>query len=301
MTRSYVAIDEPVHRLLRNLTQRTPLNAGMDAEAGWHARYEPKPEQVPDTYYCLALLHGMGGMDSRRALGAQASFSAKHRVQILEQAGYFDATRLDRRCGRDIRLKPARTGPTMVSAELLCFGTGTLRALNDDPRDRLHQAVMEQHGRLSTGRQEVYATIRALHGWANRPDMPTGRDSFESTNVIYGDVLGEVEQLWERRAELLFLDSVAHALCQFFHHPVICAGMQPPLNLAGVVALHLRHQRVWRTPPRTGRALLRRIEFVLGNVTVDSWPKTDLRPAQPGTSSGGSAFGSSGYDGWLTA
>lgn len=302
MTRTFVAIDDAVHRLLRNLAQRTPLKVEAAGANRWEARYEVNAQQVPETYFCLALLHGLGGMEAKRALSAQASFGMRHREQILEQAHYFDVTRLDRRCGRDIRLKTARSGPVMVSAEILCFGTGTLRARNDDPGDRLHRKILEEHGRLTMKRQKVFAVIQALHGRGESPEGALGRDNYESTNVLYGDVLGELEQLWERRAELGFLDGVALGLEQFRRRAVACAGLQPPQNVNGLVGLHLQRQALWRSPPRSGRSLLRRLEFILSNTTVESWPGTEHLPrraAGPSHPGGQSTFDNSGYDGWL--
>ena len=57
----------------------------------------------------------------------------------------------------------------------------------------------------SSRHETVYARIGALH-WNSLPLIHgKQKESFDSTNVIYGDAYGELEQLWERRADTAFL------------------------------------------------------------------------------------------------
>jgi hypothetical protein len=205
----------------------------------------------------------------------------------------------------------------MLAGELLAFGTGILRARNDDPVEPMHHYLWSRHGRVRTRHEIVYARIRALH-WNSLPLLHrTQKESYDSTNLIYGDALGELEQLWDRRADTAFLDRIARSLQRMRDQAEIAAFLAPPLNLPGIMQLHRRCQRMWKTPPVSARSLLRRIEFLLEHTTVDPHPCTHFRTWEPEPYSGHAhdaqpheppaPEGSdtswrsdvSGYDGWL--
>ncbi len=150
----------------------------------------------------------------------------------------------------------------------MSYGTGLLRARNDDPGNPLHRLLWRRYGRLAPKEEVIYATIRCLSGHGSGGE----REAFDSTNVIPGDALGELQQLWDRRADSLFLDRVARSLEAIGRNAFVAAFLQPPRNLKAAVQLHMRVQRRWRRPPENGRALLRRVEWILAHTAQDYAP-----------------------------
>jgi hypothetical protein len=307
MTKTFVAINDPLHALIRKVTRHTPLAIRCAPGGASIPEYQVAIEAVPEAYYSLSVFHTVGGLsvDSFRRTPWRARVTDK--PSLLRRANYFDVVKLDRRCARDLRLKLRKDGPGMVSAELLAFGCGTLRACNDDPLEQTHRYLWSQHGRLRPRHQQVYARIRALHLSSLPLLHPPRKETFDSTNVIYGDVLGELEQLWDRRADTVFLEAIAGSLRPMRTVAEIAAFTSPPLNLDAVMKLHLRAQSLWKAPPANARGLLRRLEYLLEHLQVDDSPCTFFRrydsefyPSYPGPTSGGWTPDRSGYDGWLS-
>jgi hypothetical protein len=309
MTRTFVAINDAVHHLVRNITRHVPLCPCPSADGPLVFEYRFQPRDLPEDYYTLAAFHSVKGRPLEEVWPARRRVRGADKPAIPQQANYFDIVRLDRRCTRDLRLKLRKNGPGMVSADLLAFGTGMLRARNDDVLEPLQEKLWHRYGRLTTRHEVVFATIRALH-WNSLPLFyQSQKESYDSTNLIYGDALGELEQLWDRRADTAFLDRVALSLQRMRKQPEIAAFYEPPMNLDAVLQHHRRAQGLWKTPPATGRALLRRVETILNNVVIECAPHTayslqELREAPPSFPATQAAdlwqSDASGYDGWLS-
>lgn len=305
MSKAFAAINDPVHNLIRALTRHTPLGLRITPGELPTMAYRVEPEALPPGYYALAIFHALEGLSLEAARHARGLLKLAEAGAVLEMVNYFDAVNLDRRCCRDVRLKIRKSGPGMLSGELLCFGTGMIRARNDDPEDTFQAQLWSQYGRLRTRYEEVHAQIRALHrtSWPMRSAVQ--KESFDSTNVIYGDVLGELEQIWDRRADTVFLEQVTQSLQSFRKRAQIAAFVNPPLALEKLIELHLRAQALWRKPPTDSRSLLHRLEYILSHTKIDNspdtvWDREPSSPWQPRHPEAGTWPGDdSGYDGWL--
>ncbi len=303
MIRKFVAIQDPLHELARRLTRETPLAALGGAEGRPWVEYEIDPEKLPESYYVLAGRHALQGLPYAEAMrGSAWKVQGLAKRWLAEKVNYFDATRLDRRCQRDLRLRARRRGPGLLAAELISFGTGLLRAANDHPADPAQARISRRYGRLESPYEFTYARIRAL-AWNSLPLLGSHKETFESSNVILGDALGELEQLWERRADTAFLDAVARVLQPLRRHGEITSHLCPPLHCREVMRAHLA-QGIWKQPPANGRALLRRIEKLLNSIIIDSAPRTRFGARAPARCETGVddlwERDASGYDGWLS-
>ena len=305
MSKSFVALNDPVHNLLRHLARRTPLVERLSPEGGLRMYYQPGAEGLSEQYAALAWFGGLNGLPAPLAIERRSRLETRHWVILAERVGGFDVAKLDRRCARDVRLHVCREGLGMLAGELLSYGTGLLRARNDDPGNPLHRLLWRRYGRLAPKEEIIYATIRCLSGHGSGGE----REAFDSTNVIPGDALGELQQLWDRRADSLFLDRVARSLEAIGRNAFVAAFLQPPRNLKAAVQLHMRAQRRWRRPPENGRALLRRVEWILDHTALDYAPPTLFRWQQHRSQTGTGERGtpSAGWPGdlpqgddWLT-
>ena len=141
MTKTFVAINDPVHSLIRNVTRHTPLCPSLSTDQRLPLQYSFREQDLPEAYYSLAVFHALSGLSLKSLRRVKWRVRESDKAGIPARVNYFDAVKLDRRCARDLRLKLKRHGPGLLAGELLCFGTGTLRARNDDP--------VEQHPPLS--------------------------------------------------------------------------------------------------------------------------------------------------------
>ena len=307
MTKAFTAINDPVHNLIRNLTRRIALVPRLSREGHVRFEYQVDGLEFPVTYWGLALDHAVKGIPSSLAMSRISPPPAPVRIELLRREGCLDVLKLDRRCVRDVRLKPRTTGPGMVSSEILIYGTGILRARNDNPAEGLQRMLWLRYGRLQPAGETVYASIRCLTRGGG-PGGVNGKELFDSTNVIYGDALGEIQQLWDRRADTEFLEKVARSLQTVTIANAMPAAFLPPRHLDVAMRYHLRAQAIWRKPPSSARSLMRRVETILDHTAVEPCPKVLFR-GQPASRETGNRPENGapewrgdvqGYDGWLS-
>ena len=272
MASTFVAINDWCHAILRRIARETPLV--RNGVRGF--RCELDPERLPEKYFSLVACHTLDGLPMEQVKAGCWRVREGCKRAVMEAAGGLNALHLDRRCWQDLRagLRGNGEASDLLAGELVSFGTGTLRRVGPRSRD----------GRLHTELEQTSARIWAL-GQNETGSPGLVKQVFDSTNVIYGDVFGQVEQLWERRAEMSFLDEVAAELAEFRQWRELPAPPDAPRNWAAVAGIHLRSQARWRVPPQNGRALLRRLEWIIENTILDS-QATTLRPGRTSQISG---------------
>jgi len=176
---------------------------------------------------------------------------------------------------------------SIVAPEPIAWGIGLYREaiptvwglsayLGEKPPAKITSEYVEVHGT-----QIIVITI----GGKEEPV------SWESTNILNGDVLGELEQVIQRRKEIEFiqdyLDQVKHLTTDripYEYHRK--RGFYDNVDLAPGELVHrgchetgmLRHQwhrdqqSVWDSPPETVRELLERVDWLLNQTVVDDNP-----------------------------
>jgi len=296
MQKTFVAVNDWCHKLLRDLTRRTPLVATRLDNGLDRVHYQVIPELLPLEYFSVVACHTLDGLPLEQVRLGCWKVRENCKPAVLKAAGGFDAIRLDRRCWGDLRLKPIGGRAGLLCGELLAFGTGMLRG----------ESLSGRHGALSAPLEEVYTRIWALRREGSPALTKIQKSVYKSTNLIYGDALGELEQLWDRRADIAFLDKVARVLETVAGREQVPTALHSPLNASAVMRIHRRAQAVWNSPPRSGRALLRRLELILENVATER-PAPGRAPAPLPPPSRLSAKAvpnwpriARGYDGWLS-
>jgi hypothetical protein len=273
MTKRYVAINDEPHQILRGLTSTIPIVSKTDCEGFVQdAIYDLTgiAEKLPDLYFFISY------PDNNEAL---LDLTDENKLSFAEKRRFFDATLVDRRCMGTCRLRLNKKGTSLFSAELLCFGAGALRQLWDNPNDPAHAQFRRLCGRIASLDMVVYCRIPAtFYSPALQKDL---LESWESTNIIYGDAYGEVEQIWRRRKDTSFLTGIAMALNQARKRPHadnFYFYYDAPVNVSRT---HLDTQSIWTTPITSWQELLRRVRFILENTSLDSNPATILEDSHP--------------------
>src|SRR5262245_39951987 len=98
MTRNFVAINDRTHNLLRNLARRSLLRPCLGVDGALMMQYSVDAISLPDDYFSLAMLHGIGGMSLDLLKKTAIHLRPDEKQEIPEQVNCFDALTLDRRC-----------------------------------------------------------------------------------------------------------------------------------------------------------------------------------------------------------
>ncbi|PWU16967.1 MAG: hypothetical protein C5B50_12255 [Verrucomicrobia bacterium] len=303
----FVVTNDQTHKILRRLTSTVPLIARKCDSLIYEVTYSPVDllDKLPDLYFFIA------GETPPLLLDKTAE------INFVRRMRFFDATMLDARCRGTSRLTIKNFGPrpdlgpgqfqfnrepthepSLFSAELLCFGAGALRRLWDNPTDPDHYRARKYGGRLNSRRMMVYETISGTYYTMRyRKSLP---ENWESTNVVYGDAYGELEQIWSRRGEKRFLRRIMMALNRVRKMPnAETFHTLYPRTPMSVSKRHLEIQSIWDTPIRSCEELLRRVSFIIENTSLDDDPSTFQQDIPPIKTDDHDYFQEKGLPMWL--
>ncbi len=65
MTKTFVALNDPVHSLIRSVTRHTPLRAGLSTDPRLLVQYSFQEQDLPEAYYSLAAVPRRGRVVAR--------------------------------------------------------------------------------------------------------------------------------------------------------------------------------------------------------------------------------------------
>jgi hypothetical protein len=289
MNKRFVAINDEIHQMLRGLTSSVPLIVPRRKRKllSPTVTYDLNgiAQKIPDLYFFIPY----EGVNV-----CLLDLTDENKVSFAEKRDFFDATKVDKRCHGTARLrlekrKPSigppelrrlvfgdMKAPSLFSAELLCFGVGALRRLWDNPHDPDQVYARKNLGRINSLKMIVYGrTAATYHSRMFNKTLP---ETWESTNIIYGDAYGELEQIWSRRDDKSLLSSIVRSLNDVRKGPKTenfdC--YLPKDASIQACRTHLQAQSIWDTPILSYRELIKRVAFLLKNTFLDSNPATVL-------------------------
>jgi hypothetical protein len=293
----FVIINDKPHQILKNLTYSTPLV--RTPEGTLHkVEYDVRNigEKIPDLYFFITwkenlekLLGVPTEIEEEYARERKDEFeklldmTPEQKQDFAKKRDYLDITRIDPRCFGTKRVRFPREGPSILSYELLNFGVGALRRKWDNQLDPLHK-VLRINGQIVPAKME--AREIPSHYYSSF-FMRTLDETWQSTNLIYGDVFGELRQIYDRRDDIGFVNDLlkTYNLVKMNSLPTIHCNEEN--QLPKIVGFnHYSSGNKWSRPPRSGKELIKRIDFILSHSYIDTNPRTVYaEPEKPITNS----------------
>jgi len=287
---TFVCADNEIHCVLRKISRVTKLKLTFDVFYNPQVVHELSEtlEEIPDFYF--------------RYLGMSkyilAKLSTAEKRKVVVKYNLSDATKIDLACFSTTRPCSGGQDGDLNATELLCFGVGALRPVYDKT-DHSWRCAGIRWGKLGS---KHLRTIRVGEAKTHVDPLTDefGFEPWESTNLIYGDSYGELEQLWQRRSEAALLESLVAAFARI-------NAANAPMFYGPPKSITRKHLALglWSQPPRNRQELIVRVQTILQNTKIDGKasailverPKRPERPKQQEDSE--SWRDDSGHDGWL--
>jgi hypothetical protein len=297
--KKFIIIHDQRHQVVSSLTRNTPLLPVQKGKVQ-NVYYDVSNigSTLPDAYFFVTP-HNSVDIQTINTL------SPDGKREYAENRNYLDITNLDPRCFGTRRARIEPRGPGMLSLELINFGIGALRRKWDISNDLIHRVMRERKGTiLVPGLTTRNIDSVIFDETANKPQHET----WQSTNLIYGDLYGELTQILERKDDPKLMDAILRTLNQITlenAHLFYCTPNE--IVPDPVVREHVQKDNIWQYAPKSRAELICRIGQILDNSTINTKPTTHYeKPSQTflGLTNGTSSTKEirnpdDGYDGWL--
>lgn len=258
----FIVVYDEAHRVMAGVTEELPL---LPRRVGRHNLVlydlDKAMNTIPDLYLFISKGH-----QSEDVLG----LTPEEKWLWAKDRRYPDITKVDMRCWDTHRLQPSTNPNSLLSAEVILYGVGVLRRYRDmglGIYDRFRKVfgVIECPGMISREFGSCYPF--GHFGW-----LP---ETWESTNLIYGDIYGELLQLHARRYDFVLLGGLVQTLRQF-HDRLLHRHRNGNGNLheSDLMRGHYFRDCQWCYAPQNLHELVARVDFILENCSIDRNPQT---------------------------
>ena len=273
MATEFVVVGNELHRHMAALSRETPLIPVFERSTITQRNNDAKvvdvihdtdnlDKIVPQRYYELL------DIPSFWADGGRARTS-----KTLYHQNYFDANRVDELCRDSMRNRISRRCTSLFSVDPINSGVGIVRPARARSGG-FYAALGEPLGKLTARDMKVYGHIIARTHIDPEDTNKYHAEEWESTNMLYGDMYGEVQQLHDRRTDQDFLEQVVHGLNAGKGFLEEIGTLE---EFKQVYRNHLTCQSLWELPPQSPDELLERVDYILGHTTFDEKPTVDVR------------------------
>ncbi|GEM_PF-4888614 len=274
MAMEFAVIWNELHRHMAALSRGTPLVPVFEGSATKPKRGDAKVEDIIHETDVLERIVSPRYYELLDVPEYWEDGSGSARTpHTLYHQNYFDANRVDELCRDGLRNRISLRSTSMFAVDPISYGVGILRPVRAWSGG-FHAALGEPLGKLTARGTRVYGHIIARTHIDPEKTGKSHAEDWESTNMLYGDMYGEIQQLDDRRTEKKFLEQVIQGLNA---GKDTLERMGTLEEFRRVYKNHLACQSLWKSPPQSPDELLERIDYILEHSTFDEQPNTNLR------------------------
>jgi hypothetical protein len=293
MAEDFAVVADELHCLMATLSRKDPLKPVFIeiGEDGYeHQSNEDGPgKRLIDIMHNITDLEPIVPARYYEILNLHDKLRTESMLYYLHW--FYDSRRTDFRCKSQNKTVIRHVPTSMFTIDLLNYGVGVFRSVKDNP-NLLLSFLGTPSGKLVPKGTKVYSeSIRqTLYNPETKQWDP---ERWESTNIIYGDAYGELQQLSDRRDDTQILEYVCKilTLCtdnpksvyvryeeEEFEEPEIGDSLEDrKFRVESIVdQFHIECQAIWRQPPKNAKELIERVDFILERCTLDHNPMPDV-------------------------